>query len=206
MRWFDAGAESDVAGSVDQKTKSLTQLLTGDLELVMLAQAKPDDLLLVQRLPANQVKKLLMDAGFELPEFVLMEQAQVLAERNLHDAAPWAWTPAAVDLSRGFEVALKHGVPTWQDRDGMFYRKSWSTKQLGEWLADGEQLEYFCGPEVVGEVVRSVEQFDAARVDFETRGFEHLILKPDLSASGRGQRRFAVGGSLSDHELAELTV
>ena len=206
VRWFDAGAESDVAGSVDQKTKLLTQLLTGDLELVMLAQAKPDDLLLVQRLPSNQVKKQLMDAGFELPEFVLMEQAQVLAERNLHDAAPWAWTPAAVDLSRGFEVALKHGVPTWQDRDGMFYRKSWSTKQLGEWLADGEQLDYFCGPEVVGEVVRSVEQFDAARVDFETRGFEHLILKPDLSASGRGQRRFAVGGSLSDHELAELTV
>ena len=151
VRWFDAGAESDVAGSVDQKTKSLTQLLTGDLELVMLAQAKPDDLLLVQRLPSNQVKKQLMDAGFELPEFVLMEQAQVLAERNLHDAAPWAWTPAAVDLSRGFEVALKHGVPTWQDRDGMFYRKSWSTKQLGEWLADGEQLEYFCGPEVVGD-------------------------------------------------------
>ena len=112
VRWFDAGAESDVAGSVDQKTKSLTQLLTGDLELVMLAQAKPDDLLLVQRLPSNQVKKQLMDAGFELPEFVLMEQAQVLAERNLHGAAPWAWTPAAVDLSRGFEVALKHGVPT----------------------------------------------------------------------------------------------
>ena len=206
VRWFDAGAESDVARSVDQKTKSLTHSLTGDLGLVKLAFAKPDDLLLVQRLPSNRMKKQLMDAGFELPEFVPLGQAQALADRNLHSAAPWAWTPTAVDLSRSFEAALKHGAPTWQDRDGMFYRKSWSTKQLGEWLADGDQLDYFCGPEVVGEVVRSVEEFDAARVDFETRGFAHLILKPDLSASGRGQQRFVVGGVLSDRELAELTV
>ena len=206
VRWFDAGAESDVAGSVDQKTKSLTQSLTADLELVMLALTKPDDLLLVQRLPSNRVKKQLMDAGFELPEFVPMEQSAALADRNLHDAAPWAWTPAAVDLARGFEAALKHGPPTWQDRDGMFYRKSWSTKQLGEWLADGAPLDCLCGSEVVGEVINSVEQFDVARVDFESRGFEHLVLKPDLSASGRGQRRFATGGGLSDRELAELMV
>ena len=206
VRWFDAGAESDVAGSVDQKTKSLTQSLTGDLELVMLPLAKPDDLLLVQCLPSNRMKKQLMDAGFELPEFVPMEQAQGLVERNLHDAAPWAWTPAAVDIARGFERSLKHGPPTWQDRDAMFYRKSWSTKRLGEWLADGEPLDCLCGAEVVGEVVNSVEQFDVARVDFGNRGFGHLILKPDLSASGRGQRRFAVGGSLTDRELAELTV
>ena len=206
VRWFDAGAESDVAGSVDQKTKSLTQSLTADLELVMLALTKPDDLLLVQRLPSNRVKKQLMDAGFELPEFVPMEQSAALADRNLHDAAPWAWTPAAVDLARGFEAALKHGPPTWQDRDGMFYRKSWSTKQLGEWLADGDPLDCLCGSEVVGEVINSVEQFDVARVDFENRGFEHLVLKPDLSASGRGQRRFATGGGLSDRELGELKV
>ena len=206
VRWFDAGAESDVAGSVDQKTKSLTQSLTADLELVMLPLTKPDDLLLVQRLPSNQMKKQLMDAGFELPEFVPMERSQMLAERNLHDAAPWAWTPAAVDLAQSFEAALKHGPPTWQDRDGVFYRKSWSTKRLGEWLTEDDQLDCLCGSEVVGEVVNSVEQFDAARFDFGNRGFGHLILKPDLSASGRGQRRFAVSGSLSDRELAELTV
>ena len=99
----------------------------------------------------------------------------MLADRNLHDAAPWAWTPAAVDIARGFEISLKHRPPTWQDRDGMFYRKSWSTKRLGEWLADDEPLDCLCGPEVVGEVVNSVEQFDAARVEFESRGFEHLI-------------------------------
>ncbi len=206
VRWFDAGAESDVEGSVDQKTKSLTQSLTADLELVMLPLTKPDDLLLVQRFPSNRLKKQLMDAGFELPEFVPMEQAQMLAERNLHDAAPWAWTPAAVDLARGFESGLKHEPPAWQARDGMFYRKSWSTKRLGEWLADGDPLDCLCGSEVVGEVVDSVERFDVARVDFGNRGFGHLILKPDLSASGRGQRRLATGGSLSDRELAELSV
>ena len=206
VRWFDAGAESDVAGNVDQKTKSLTQSLSADLELVMLALTKPDDLLLVHRMPSNRMKKQLMDAGFELPEFVPIEQSQMLAKRNLHDAAPWAWTPAAVDISRGFEAALKHRPPTWQDCDGVLYRKSWSTKRLGEWLADGDPLDCLCGAEVVGEVIESIEQFDAARVDFENRGFGHLILKPDLSASGRGQRRFTVGRSLSDQELTELTV
>ena len=206
VRWFDAGAESDVSGRVGQKTKSLTQSLTADLELVMLALSKPDDLLLVHRLPSNRMKKQLMNAGFELPEFVPLGQAQGLAERNLHDAAPWAWTPAAVDIAKGFEAALKHTPPTWQGRDGVLYRKSWSTKRLGEWLADGEPLDCLCGAEVVGEVVNSVEQFNMARVDFGNRGFGHLILKPDLSASGRGQRRFAVGRSLTDRELGELAV
>ena len=72
--------------------------------------------------------------------------------------------------------------------------------------ADGEPLDCLCGAEVVGEVVNSVEQFNMARVDFGNRGFGHLILKPDLSASGRGQRRFAVGRSLTDRELGELAV
>lgn len=205
VRWFDAGAESDVAGSVDQKTKSLTQTLTADLELVMLALAKPDDLLLVQRSPSNRVKKRLLDAGFELPEFVPIGRAQILAERNLHDAAPWAWTPAAMEVVQGFASGLKHGPPTWHDSDGVFYRKSWSTERLREWLSDGDRLDFLCGPEVVGQVIGSVEQFEAASADFAKRGFGQLILKPDLSASGRGQKRFAVSGNLSDGELVDLT-
>lgn len=211
VRWFDAGAEADVAGNVDQKTRSLIQTLTPELELVMLPLAKPDDVFLVNRLPSHQVKKQLIDAGFDLPEFVSIDQRKTLAlaERKLHDAAPWAWTPTSVGIAQDFGNTLKHQPRTWKDRDADLYRKSWSTQRLGELLADrkssdGERLDFLCGPEVVGKVVQSVLQLEAARVEFAGRGFEQMIFKPDLSASGRGQRRFATSGSLSDRELAGL--
>ena len=210
VRWFDAGAETDVAGSADDKTKSLTQTLTQDLELVMLPLAKPDDILLLNRLPSHQIKKRLMDAGFELPEFVLIDECGTLAERKLHDAAPWAWTPTAVQVVQNFGNALKRKPPVWNDQDADLYRKSWSTQRLGEWLnyresSDGDALDFLCGPEVVGTVVQSVQQFESARAEFAGRGFEQLILKPDLSASGRGQRRFELSGSLSDRELSSVS-
>ena len=209
VRWFDAGAETDLAGSVDVKTKSLISTLNQELELVMLPLAKPDDILLVNRLPSHQVKKRLIDAGFELPEFVAVEECGTLAERKLHDAVPWAWMPTAVEVAQSFGDALKHKLPAWQDRDADLYRKSWSIQRLGEWLEatntnDGHELDFMCGPEVVGKLVQSVQQFESARDEFAGRGFEHLILKPDLSASGRGQRRFRLSGSLSDRELSGL--
>lgn len=211
VRWFDAGAEADVAGNVDQKTQSLRCTLTQELELVMLPLAKPDDLFLVNRVPSHQVKKQLIDAGFELPEFVSIDQRETLAlaERKLHDAAPWAWTPTSVGIAQDFGDVLKHQPRTWQDGNADLYRKSWSTLRLGELLADpkssdGEPFDFLCGPEVVGKVILSVQQFEAARAEFAGRGFEQLIFKPDLSASGRGQRRFKIGGGLSDRELAGL--
>ena len=209
VRWFDAGAEADVAGSVDDKTKTLTCALTQELELVMLPLAKPDDVLLMNRLPSHQVKKHLMNAGFELPEFVSISQHKVLAQRKLHDAAPWAWTPTASEIVQGFGDVLKHKPRPWEERDAERFRKSWSTVRLSEMLADrktgdSESLDFLCGPEVVGKVVQSVQQFETARAEFAGRGFECLIFKPDLSASGRGQRRFKLSGSLNDRELAGL--
>ena len=195
VRWFDAGAEADVAGKVDQKTSSLTQSLTQELELVMLPLAKPDDIFLVNRLPSHQVKKRLIDAGFELPEFVAIDQRKTLTEQKLHDAAPWAWTPTSIGIAQDFGDALKHQPPTWQEPNAELYRKSWSTRRLSELLVDlrsnGESLDFLCGCEVVGQVVQSVQEFEAARAEFAGRGFGHLIFKADLSASGRGQKRFA---------------
>ena len=156
VRWFDAGAETDVAGDVDEKTSSLSCTLTQELELVMLPLAKPDDVLLMNRLPSHQVKKRLMDAGFELPEFVSIDQRDALAEQKLYDAAPWAWTPTSVGIAQDFEAALKQSPPNWDDRNAKLYCKSWSTQRLSEFLADpksngGEPLDFLCGPEVVGK-------------------------------------------------------
>ena len=127
----------------------------------------------------------------------------------MHTASPWAWTPTAVEVAQDFGDALKHQPPTWKDQDALLYRKSWSTQRLSKLLADcksndGQPLEFLCGPEVLGEVVQSVQEFETAKAIFAGRGFGHLILKPDLSASGRGQRRYAVDGRLKDRELAEL--
>jgi uncharacterized ferritin-like protein (DUF455 family) len=213
VRWFDAGAELELTGTVDAKSGSLVDQLNRDLELIMLPLAKADDVLLVNQMPSRELKKHLSDSGFPLPEFVLKKKREPLLERKLHDVSPWAWTPNSCLTAKEFDATVRHRSPNWQENTADLYRKSWSTSRLSQWLTEGQRLdesddsiaEFCCGPEVVGQPIHSIEELESARSAIRERGFESLVFKPDMSASGRGQKRLPTGGDLNPHDLRWLT-
>ena len=208
VRWFDSGAELELSGSRDSKTRALVDRLNLDLQLVMLPLAKPDDILLVDQLPSKQLCKQLIDAGFDLPEFALKTGLRSLADRKLHNCSPWAWTPTSHAIADDLQSNLKHPQPPWRESNTNLFRKSWINSLLADSLQslqDSEQVDslrdFFCDRSVVGKVAGSIEQFEVARKHFADLGHPNVLLKPDLSASGRGQRRFSTTDKLNDHDL-----
>jgi uncharacterized ferritin-like protein (DUF455 family) len=205
VRWFDAGAENELSSMRDDKTDWLIGRLNNDLQLAMLPLAKPDDILLVDQIPSQRLRKQLTDSGFQLPEFVLKQDRQQLLDRKLHDCSPWAWTPASQLIESQLRPALKHVSGTWQNETFDLYRKSWSADVLASAISNAGTAtnptpDFFCDANVIGQTVSSIGQFESARSEFKDRGFSHLIFKSELSTSGRGQRRFPTTGQLPEHD------
>jgi len=121
------------------KQNQLLDQLAIDLELAMVAMARQDDVMLVRRLPSRETLKPLVDAGFDLPEFVCFRDAHELSHRKLHDFVPWAWTPNNLAIAEPLIDSAHHAPPVWCDSQIELFRKSWSTNCLQQWLSDTEQ-------------------------------------------------------------------
>lgn len=201
--WFDPSAEAELAGPISAKDETLLNQLSGDLELVMLAMAKQDDVVLVRRKPSREFSKQLLDLGFELPEFVTFDERHTLAERKLHAFSPWAWTPRTLQVADPFSDAMHERAPDWQAGRSDLFRKSWSTARLGAWLEE-EHEDWYTSSDCVGIPVQSLAEVETALAEIGRRGFEVALFKQDLSASGRGQRRLACCNSLEETDKAWL--
>lgn len=231
VRWFSPAAEAELAGEIPSalpreqggsrpQTKSAATMnqLQSDLEYVMLALARQDDVVLVEHLPSRAIRKHWIDAGFELPEFVPLKRSSsasvaasdALAQRKLHDFAPWAWTPQSIAVAAPLAPAAHIGPPKWNDSLEALFRKSWSTARLKQWQTQGAaagELQ-FTSSACVGEIVFTLDDVAAAVKTFAMRGYEAVLFKQDLAASGRGQRRLGGGnqsGNQSGAAAGELT-
>ena len=217
VRWFDPGAEAELAGEFsnrqhEQPTCVMDQL-SKDLEYVLLAVAKLDDILLVRQSPGLQFRKQFIDAGFELPEFVKFEDQMKLLDRKLHDLSPWAWTPKNHEIVKPLVEIVRHSPTAWREEHRELFQKSWAVERLRTWLEEGNsqselpagnggQLDFLCHLECAGVSVINVEQVQQNLLDFASRGFASAIFKLDLATSGRGQRRLSCTEPLDGQDLA----
>jgi uncharacterized ferritin-like protein (DUF455 family) len=202
VRWFDPGVEVELAQSDTPSTQRMLGQLGCDLELLLAVASKPDDVVLVRQLPSQQLKKSLIDAGFDLPEFVLIQDRNQLKQRKLHQFNPWAWSPKNLELVNSLNSVVRHPAPLWRPAQTELFRKSFSTKLLGSCLNDAN--DWISTPDVVGFVVNSFDEVVTALADFKSRGFESAIFKSDLAASGRGQRRLSCVRPLEENDLQWL--
>ena len=212
VRWFDPASETllskEIPGNENFKTSDKTQHLMNqlgqDLELVMVALAKQDDVLLVQKVPSRELRKQLIDCGFDLPEIISMEDRDKLTQRKLHDFSPWAWTPRNHQTIEPLLDLVRHAPPVWKPENVELFTKSWGARQLGRWLSESDTPNWFTGLDCVGEAVHDIEDISKRLKEFQSRGYENAIFKQDLSASGRGQRRLSCTGGLDEKDLAWL--
>ena len=211
VRWFDAAAEERLAdpesGKSSERNSSLLKQLNRDLESVLLAVAKPDDILVVDKVPSESIRRHWSNAFSELPEFLARDQAtQVLQQRKIHDVQPWAWTPFSHEVMAAWVDSVRHPPKPWQANHVELYRKSWSTGVLRDWLAErgSSEHDFSAANETVGQAVYRMKQVTKALAEFKELGFENAIFKRDLATSGRGQRRLACNQDLQASDLQWL--
>lgn len=207
--WFDPGAESGLSGEPES---NLVRQLAKDLELVMVPVARQDDIVLVRETPSRDLRKQLIDVGFDLPEFVPLDARHTLANRKLEGFRPWAWTPSNHRVAAPLVSSARRLPPTWSTDQADLFRKSWSVNCLRRWLSEDHSghfketptPDWFSKLDCVG--VEIFEQDDVRQVldQIHSRGFARAVFKLDLNASGRGQRRFETGRAMSDADVAWL--
>ena len=203
VHWFDAGAESDLPGQGD-RSDDLVEQLSNDLELVMVPVSKQDDVVLVRSIPSRELRKHLIDCGFELPEFVKLDSFESLKDRKLGGFLPWAWTPSNHKIADSLSATAKIAPPKWTHETADLFRKSWSVDFLGRWLRETETTpNWFANADCVGIEIHELADIQQALGEIGSRGFSMAVFKLDLGASGRGQRRLATQG-LNDSDKAWL--
>ena len=185
VRWFDPRAEAELAGHKDPKLEQLGS----ELESLMVAMAKPDDVVMVRELPSTELRKHWVEVGIELPEFCLFDHQDELRNRKLNQIQPWAWTPKNERFISPIIDAVRHMPNPWNDSLLELYRKSWGSAALSRWTTDCELPSWMGGSECCGISVGKSSSLSNALMQIADRGFETAVFKPDLSSSGRGMHR-----------------
>ena len=185
VRWFEPAAEAELAG----ESNPVFEQLGRDLEFLMVALSKPDDVLLVRELPSQELRKHWIAAGIELPEFCLFQQKDSLQNRKLNQAHPWAWTPESHRFVSSIADSLRHSPKPWDRSHHDLFRKSWGASKLASWVRDDAMPAWMGGAECCGIAVGKQNPLSDALAQIGSRGCETAVFKPDLSASGRGMYR-----------------
>lgn len=190
VRWFDPAAEETLSGEMPPRMQRRMDQLGKDLQCVMIPLSREDDVLLVRDLPSRAFQKALVDAGFDLPEITRLDQRDRLNRRKLLGFDPWAWTPDNHQLVEHLHSAVHHTVPTWHEGIRQLFRKSWATRQMAQWLENESSLpDAFGTGASLGRAVHLPSEIPDALAEFANRGYQTALVKRDLGASGRGQRR-----------------
>jgi len=110
LHWFNANAESSALAhhlGIDYHPSKQELAIEQDLEILMVAACKQDDMLLLRKLPSITHLSQLKEHGIIIPELVLSGEPS-LTERKLGGLTPWAWSP---DSSKKLSV-LREQVPS----------------------------------------------------------------------------------------------
>ncbi len=191
--WFDPAAEAELDGGLSDREVGMLDGLAKDLELVMVAIAKEDDIVLVRQTPSREMSKHLIDAGFDLPEFIPFTETSKLAGRKLHRFYPWAWTPSNHKIANSLSDVVQRKPIPWRADSENAFRKSFGAQRLANWLTE-DPNELFSPAETAGTPVFQISDIESKLAELKQIGYSTSIFKSDLAASGRGQRRFSCDG------------
>jgi len=183
VHWFNPNAESQMLAQVSGKNYTANKIesaMEHDLEMLMLAWCRRDDLALMRKVPSNEHLARLKAAGFDLPEIVdRNDPGDALDHRKLGGLRPWAWSPDASDQLQSIAEDVSSGVP-WQWRAEV--PAWWLSKQSGVWL--NERLGLSDG---VGSYCSDLDAASSLIQHYQAEG--DVLLKAAYACAGRGHKR-----------------
>jgi uncharacterized ferritin-like protein (DUF455 family) len=202
--WFNPGAEICAlqrrAGAAGQD--GVVVPLMRDLDLVPLAAACQDDVVLVQRMPTVGHLQRLKAAGIGPAEFVVMDglgrlpAGSLLRERKLGRLRPWGWSADSVVVAAEMSGHRREPSVPWSEPLRELYSKATAAGLLAG--MGGTRPE---AAALAGVVVRTREEVVGAVGEWRARGFGEVVLKAPFSLAGRGMIRVREAVPLA-HEAA----
>jgi uncharacterized ferritin-like protein (DUF455 family) len=173
VHWFNPSAESHAMSPRYQPDKTALAL-EEDLEMLIAAWCRKDDVALLRNPPSREHLAELKRAGFDLPEIATIDE---LRGRKLGGIRPWAWSPDASAYLKPLADDVSPGMP-WQWQAAP---REWFSKEIGI------HLEELLGLSEKGAVCRSVGDAVLAIEDLLPTG--QALAKAAFSYAGRGHKR-----------------
>ena len=164
--------------------------------------ARDQDILLVDEKPRVEWVESLLQAGFEIPEFTVIENSlsQSVRAPKIGGLEPWGWSPESFELLRPLRsrlVNLDGGNRNWcekvfafeqyaQNGIGPLFSKSWSSKFLADWMSKNPDFRRFFGDfETVGRISSDWNSCCERIVEILSSGrFQAAMVKAPYGTSG----------------------
>lgn len=203
VHWFNPLAEHRIAAGAGFEPNDAQRALVRDLALLPTYLASHEDVVLVPGRPDSAFLAGLQDAGFDLPEFEVLDGARLSAEgvrsRALGGLRPWAWAPDSLELLGPLVPQLpesrRPALPSFGPVQAALYGKAWSAAFLRDWLTSVPAGDWLCGIDEAGVAVASWTEFTHQLGSIRARGHHRVVVKADLGLAGSGMIR------LWEHDL-----
>lgn len=174
VHWFNPNSEGHAMPGRFQPDRTQVAL-EEDLELLVVAWCRQDDVALVRRPPSREHLAELKRAGLSLPEMVTLDD---LKGRKLGGLRPWAWSPDASAMLSPLAENVATRMP-WQWREPA--PREWFSKEIGV------RLEQRLGLAEAALPCREVAEAEVAIESLMAGG--EVLVKAAFSHAGRGHRR-----------------
>lgn len=182
LHWFNPNAESEEVSRLNNKPFSPKRnilMLEQDLDMIPLAWARHDDVLLLRTKPSREHLRNIRAWGFPMPECVSVVNDKDLKQRKIGGMRPWAWQQGAAEVLKSYAANMSEQVdykwiskldPTWMSKEMGYKLEKILGEPVGEWCTTLEEVEGF------------VRQSEA-----------DVLLKAAYSNAGRGHCRLLDG-------------
>ena len=169
---------------------------------------RQDDVVLVPQRPSVEFLSGIKQAGFALPEFVVLKGGRIdpadsVAQRKLGPLRPWAWGPDSVELLSPLfaNVTGESRTATQRFNEGTaaLYSKAWSAGLLRKFLSSFGSAPWLCTPDEVGVRVDTLQAALDAIAAIRARGHHRVVVKEALGLAGHNAIRLWEPGLLDTH-------
>jgi hypothetical protein len=189
---FNPTCEYAVAnGHTSWQPNRLLQKMEEDLGTLPLFFARPQDVILVKKMPPPDFTERLGRAGITPPRFVLLKEMATdtaFIQKPKGKLIPWGWSPAAHRLLRPLKPSCSQAfknspVAEWKPEYREIYSKKFALEVLKS-ILPGLPREKVLQPYELPEVCQTKQELETL-----LNRWGKLMVKAPWSSSGRGLQR-----------------
>ena len=187
--YFNPTCEYAIAnGDAAWQPNRILQKMESDLATLPLFLAKPEDYVIVDRIPSTSFINSLKEFRFEIPRFILKKEAtinQSFISQKRNKLLPWGWSPAThkilSPLKKSCSVDFKNSIVfNWLPNHKNLYSKKFASGVL-KTLLNEYSCEHFIPKQQLTEVCTTKQEIEKLLVKWGK-----LMIKAPWSSSGRG--------------------